>query len=180
MDYIKKLEQMNACDESIAWLEEKNFESLQSAWDVCERGDWMLWLIGRTINRTDETQLRKITLAKARCAKLVVHLMKDERSKNAVVVAERFGLGNATRQELDAAAAAAAASSAYAYAYAAYAAAYADAAAADAASAYAYADAAYAYAAAYAAAAYAAAKNKTLKQCAGIVREIYQSAPELK
>jgi hypothetical protein len=35
--------------------------------------------------------------------------MRDERSRNAVEVAEQFGLGNATREELNAAAAAAAA-----------------------------------------------------------------------
>lgn len=49
--------------------------------------------------------LRQLTLAKARCAKLVIHLIKDERSKKAVEIAEQFGLANATREQLNAAAA---------------------------------------------------------------------------
>ena len=159
MKHVDYLESLNACKEAIDYA--AGFATLQSSWDACARGDWMLWLIGRTIDRTNETELRKITLAKARCAKLVIHLMKDERSRNAVEVAEQFGLGNATRQELDAADAA----------YAAYAA--ADAAyAAAAAAAYA------AYAAAAYAAAYAAAENKILQQCADIVRVSYPHAPE--
>lgn len=110
MNYMDKIKQLKACDAAVVWLEENQFASLDKAWQACERGDWMLWLIGRTMNHDDEAQLRKLTLAKARCSKLVVHLMKDERSRNAVEVAEQFGLGNATRQELaDAAADAAAA-----------------------------------------------------------------------
>ena len=101
MKHIDYLESLKACKEAIDYA--AGFATLQSSWDACARGDWMLWLIGRTIDRTNETELRKITLAKARCAKLVIHLMKDERSRNAVEVAEQFGLGNATRQELDAA-----------------------------------------------------------------------------
>jgi len=61
---------------------------------------------------------RPLTLAKAICAKLVMHLMNDERSKKAVDVAERFGLGDATKKELDAAYSdASAAYVAYAFAY---------------------------------------------------------------
>jgi hypothetical protein len=120
--------------------------------------------------------------------------MKDQRSRKAVEVAERYGLGQATRDELAAAAYAAAAAAAAAYAayaaaaaaaaaYAAYAAAAAYAYAADAA-AYAAAYAAYAAAAAYAYAADAAAyadadaRTKTLKQCADIVRAEYPNVDE--
>lgn len=167
------LADMNACTEAIEWVGDRD---LQKAWEECERGDWMLWLAGRSgIN------LRTLTLVKARCAKLVIHLMEDERSRKAVEVAEKFGLGQATREELDearvnAADAAVDADAAVAYtADTAYAADIADAA-----------DAAYAVAAAvdadvvaYAVAvttadAYtdAAAKRKVLKQCAEICREV--------
>jgi hypothetical protein len=137
------------------------------------------------IDIAHEPSLRKLTLAKARCAKLVLHLMKDERSKNAVKVAEMYGLGKATRQDLDKAAAAAA--DAYAYAadaaYAAYAAADAfAAAAADAAYAFAYAAYAAAYADAADAAAYAfaaAARRTILNKCANIIREQYPKINQL-
>jgi len=84
------------------------------------------------------------------CARQVEHHMTDERSKNALNVAERFAHGDATREELDEAIYAArdaADAAAYAAADAAYAAADAAYAARDAADAAAYA----AYAARYAA-----------------------------
>jgi hypothetical protein len=106
--------------------------------------------------------------------------MKDERSINAVNVAERFGRGEATEQELRDAADAAyyAADAAYYATDAAYYAADAASAAADAAyyaadaaaDAYAASAAAYAYAAS--AAAYAYAKKENQKQTADICKEI--------
>jgi hypothetical protein len=160
-----KLIEMNACSEAIEWIEDR---TLEQAWNECERGDWMLWLAQKK-----GVDLRKLTLAKARCVKLVTHLMEDERSRNAVEVAERYGLGEATREELEAAyvaayVAASAASAAYAASDAAAAAAYADDDA--------YTDDAYAAAAytAYAAAsdAYAADRAETLRKCADICRDV--------
>jgi hypothetical protein len=178
--HIRFLKDMHACDEAVQFADD--FRSLKSAWNACERGDWMLWLIRRTMNKDDESQLRVLTLAKAICAKLVLHLMLDERSKNAVDVAERFGLGQASRMELDAAAAtayAAAANAAYTAAAADAAnaanAAYA-AAAADAANAANAAAAAYAANAANAA---AAARNYILKRAADEIRKVAR-CPEVK
>jgi chemotaxis protein histidine kinase CheA len=174
--YIRAIKKLGACEEAVK--DAHNFKTSEELWLACERGDWMLWLIGRTIQRSDEVALRKLTLVKARCAKLVIHLMKDERSKKAVEAAERFGLGQATREELDSASADSAAAASAAAASAASAA--AAAAAASAASAAAYAAAAYA-AAAYAAAASAAAyeRAKIFKQCADIVRAEYLNVDDL-
>ena len=79
------------------------------------------------------------------CCDQIAHLITDERSKNAVVVARKFANGEASREELSAAAAAAASAADDASASA-------DASAADDAAAAAYAAAAYA-AAAYSSAA---------------------------
>jgi hypothetical protein len=161
------------CKEAVEWLGDRSVEEMV---DECYRGDWMLWLAQKA-----GIEIQPLTLAKARCAKTVLHLMKDPRSVKAVEVAEQFGLGNATAEELKLAAAAAAYATPYAYtdadADAADAAAYAAAAAA-AAAAYA---AAYAYAAAAAAAAdaaaadaaYAAARQKNQKETADICREVF-------
>lgn len=35
---------LNACCESIAWVEKNKIETIADAWAKCERGDWMLWL----------------------------------------------------------------------------------------------------------------------------------------
>ena len=147
-----KLEKIDACRDAREWVAtQKNYKE---AWQNCERGDWMLWLAKRL--KVDD---RKLTLAKFKCANQVRHLMKDQRSIDALDASEKYGNGEIGREELNAAADAADADAAAAYAaYAAYA---ADADAAAAAAAY----------AAYAAAA-AAAKKESLKKSADFCREI--------
>ena len=123
---------LNACKPAVEWSGDRTIEQIVG---TCHRGDWLLWLAKKI-----DLPLNKLTLAKARCAKTVIHLMKDQRSIDAVNIAERFGLDECTLEELNDAAAAAT------YAAATYAA--TDAADAAAATAYA--------AATYAATAYAA------------------------
>jgi hypothetical protein len=148
----QKLEKIHACSGAIEYV--KTQKSTVSAWENCPRGDWMLWLASKlNINK------RLLTLAKGKCAQTVLHLMKDQRSKDAVKAAIDYGEGNITDQEL------AAAADAYVAAYA-----------ADAAAAYAAAAAAAYAAAAYAAAAYAAAKRDNQLLTANICREILTEA----
>jgi hypothetical protein len=165
-----KLEKLNACSEAIEYV--KTQKTVLASWQNCERGDWMLWLAKR-LNVDD----KKLTMTKAMCAKQVEHLMKDQRSKDALQACFDYVNGKITKRKLAAAAAAAATT----YAYAAYAAAAAAAYAAAGAAAYAaYAAAgAAAYATTYAAAgaaAYAttyaaAARVNSLKKSADICRE---------
>ena len=166
------LEDIKACIAGRKWAD--SCSSYRDAWEKCERGDWMLW-----IAKNQKIDIRVLTRAKVECAKLVEHLMTDDRSVNALRVAEKFAAGAATEKDLSDAAAAAAAADAY-DAYDAYdaadAAAYAAAAnAANAAYAAAYDDAAAGAAADLtAAAAYAAANDaraKTLLKTADICRQ---------
>jgi hypothetical protein len=176
-----EIKKYNPCKESIEFR--SKYDSFKNTWNNCPRGDWMLW-IARKLNINHQL----LTLAKAYCAKTVYHLMTDEKSKNAIIVAINYGNNLATKEELQIAAANAAAYAADAAADAAYAdaaadAAYAAAAAADAAAdadaaayaAYAAADAAYADAAyADAAAIYTVkeqAKIKNRKKTANICRK---------
>ena len=158
MSLRKNLLKINACGEGMEWLADQTAED---AWATCQRGDWMLWAGSRC-----GVDLQTITITKVKCARLVQHLMQDQRSLDALDVAEQFALGNATRKQL-AAAAAAATYAAYDAANAAitYDAAY-DAAANAAA------NAAYAANAADAAADAAyATREKILAQCANICRK---------
>ena len=125
MSLRKKLLKINACGEGMEWLADQTAED---AWATCQRGDWMLWAGSRC-----GVDLQTITITKVKCARLVQHLMQDQRSLDALDVAEQFALGNATREQLAAAAADAANAAANAAAYAAYAAANAAYAAANAA-----------------------------------------------
>ena len=181
-----KLENLRACGEAIEYV--KTQKSSKDAWMNCSRGDWMLWLAKRL--GVDD---RKLTLAKASCANQVRHLMKDQRSLDAIDACYRYANGEISREELntyaaDAAYAAAAYAAAYAAAaaYASDAAAYAASYASDAYAAYAYASASAAAASAadaYAASASASAsklesfsrytsKLESLKKSADICREI--------
>ena len=155
-----KLNRFSPCSEAIRYMASE--KTIKSAWDNCQRGDWMLWVAKRLL--VDD---KKLTLAKAYCAKQVEHLMKDQRSKDAIQACFDYVNGKITKEELAAADAAAyaayadysdssdAAYAAYDAAYVAYDAAYAayDAAYADYNAAYAAAAAAAAAYAAYAAAA---------------------------
>jgi hypothetical protein len=159
-----KIEKLNPCNDAIIYV--SNQKNPSEAWQNCERGDWMLWL-AKKVNVDD----KKLTMAKAMCAKQVEHLMRDQRSKNALQACFNYVNGKITREQLNAAADAAAAAVAYA-AYAAAdaaAAAYAAYAAADAAADAA--TAAYAAAAAAYAAAAADARMASLKKSADICRE---------
>ena len=113
-----KLKKLDACNDAREWVAtQKNYKE---AWQNCERGDWMLWLAKRL--KVDD---RKLTLAKFKCANQVRHLIKDQRSIAALDAAEKYGNGEISRDELNAAAAAAYAVAAYAAAdAAAYAATY--------------------------------------------------------
>ena len=76
---------LDACWEAKFWADDKTIEEVIT--DI-HRGDWLLWLAFK-IN----IPLKELTLAKALCTKTILHLMRDERSKNAIKVAEDFGNG---------------------------------------------------------------------------------------
>jgi hypothetical protein len=108
MTFKELLIELNACKLAREWAGDMPIEEVVA---TCDRGDWLLWLAQEV-----DADFQLFTLAKGHCANMVRHLMKDDRSINAVDVAIAFGEGKATREELDAAAYAAAAYAAAAYA----------------------------------------------------------------
>ena len=92
-----KLKELDACDDAIEWA--KDYDNLQQAWDNCQRGDWMIWLINK-MEWSNDKDLRLMAVAFAR---QVQHLMNDQRSINALDVAQRYANGEATVDELRAA-----------------------------------------------------------------------------
>ena len=190
--FLADLKTYRPCAEAWEWAQ--GFETWQELWNVCECGDWMLWIIGRTAKEEDRKRIVSIA---CECARQALVYTKDPRVLKCIETVEAWVRSEATMNEVRKARAAAAAAVDAAYAdadaaavdaaYAAYAAAYAAAHAAYAAysSAYAayaaYADADAAAAAAYAAyAASAYARKKSQKQSADIVRRHYPIAPELR
>jgi hypothetical protein len=175
----------DACTSAVEWA--RSQPDYATAWAACQRGDWLLWLVGRMAAGEPFSARRKpIVRAAARCAALALPYVQDEYVEgvclSTIQACVAWTEGEATDEETQEAAYAADAAYAAAAAYAASAAsAYAAyASAASAASAYAATDdAAYAYAAsaasaasAYAASATAAvaARARILAQCADLVR----------
>ena len=139
-----------ACSSGKEWAR-SNCSTMRDVWEKCEKGGWMLWVLKQlgiydaSVSRFLVVMLKTQPIQEG---KVFFDLLTDERSRNVVIVLEKFLDGGATLDEL--LVARDASSDAYAAAYA----------ASDAA--YAASDAAYFVSAAYAAydasdAAYAAA-----------------------
>jgi hypothetical protein len=172
-EFMKLLTSLYACNEAKAWAEDKD---LLTVWETCERGDWMLWLLGKMADKPSWLTRKEVVGIACDCAETALKYVKpgETRPAECIAVVRKWIAGTATIGEVKivriaaeaAAAYADAAAEAYAaeaYAAAAYAAADADADAyaaayADAAAEAAAYVAAYAAEAAEAAAAYAAAE----------------------
>jgi hypothetical protein len=89
------LNNLNACDEAMEWAKTVNYD-WPRIYNECERGDWLLWLH----NRTNKTDFKQRTLVKGLVSKTVEHIMKDQRSKDAVKAAIDFGNGLISVKEL--------------------------------------------------------------------------------
>ena len=97
-EHLNWLQTNKACDPSIQWIEEKNIQSLEEAWNTCERGDWLLWMATKL-----NVDKRKLVLCAALCARTVVQRMQDARSRDAVRVAFLWGRSKATDEQLSSA-----------------------------------------------------------------------------
>ena len=92
------LDKHDACYEGRDWALATGCQTVAELWlrdDL--RPDWRIWLACRTL---PDNVLRKFA---CRCVREVWHLLTDERSRNAVEVAERHADGLATNEELAAA-----------------------------------------------------------------------------
>ena len=158
--HIEYLRSLNACKKVVTYADQ--FDSLQAAWDVCERGDWMLWLLGKQAGEISSDSRKHLVWIACQCARLTLKYVPEGEARplRAIETAEAYTRSEMTLDQVKKAAAAAA------YAAAAY-----------TASAYTAAYAAYtaaAYTAAYTAAAAADdARYYTLKLCADIIRANY-------
>ena len=150
---ITKLQKHAPCRDAIAWV--RTQPNRQAAWDACERGDWMLWLLGSLSGKPESQQRKKLVLAMCDCAS--ISLRKEHTvAARCISVTRDWAQGSAHITDVRAAAAYAA-YAAYGGEVAAYAADAVDAGevAADAAD----------------------AVDATLKRCAQIVRKHYPHPP---
>ena len=100
---------MGACADARQWAEQ--YDNWKDIVNNCKRSGWLLWLDGK-LDILDDNERRLLACYMVRNTPLtdgrtVWDLLTDDRSRNAVVVAERYANGNATQEELAAARAAA-------------------------------------------------------------------------
>jgi hypothetical protein len=88
----------DACIEGRKWAL-TNCATMEEAWDKCTNNEWLAWIATRKGVFDDRT----LRLFACWCVRQAWHLLTDERSRNAVEVAERFANGEATQKELAAA-----------------------------------------------------------------------------
>jgi len=142
-EFQSLLSDLGACQEAVIWAKGK---SLAQTWRTCKRGDWLLWLCGKMVDKPNWPTRKQIVLAACSCAETSLKYVPsgEDRPRAAIETARKWARGKATIEEVRRAA-----DAAYAAAAAAANAANADAnAAADA----------------------AAARAKAMAECAEIVR----------
>lgn len=74
--WTEALSKLDCCYEALEWAEQ--FETFESAWNACTRGDWMLWLVG-----TLGIDHKRLVLAACDCADLAQQSPEGEAALNA-------------------------------------------------------------------------------------------------
>ena len=106
---VSILRHLGACDApdgAIPWVEAQSpgaglGRAAEGMWRECERGDWLIWLVShpRVAPHLADSD-RRLRLVACDCAEAVVHLCADPRSAEAISVARRYAVGEATGQDL--------------------------------------------------------------------------------
>ena len=157
-NFIEQLKGMNACADARGWLcSLPKTTTPQQAWDICERGDWMLWLVGRMDRSQPYSDERKLIVGSAlECARLAWQWMPGA-AQDCTSLHERWVNGkDVPITALQKARASSSSAAAYA------------------------ASTAAASTAAAAATAAAETKYNTLVKCADLVRKSYPVVPEIQ
>ena len=93
----------DACEQAIEWA--RTQPSLRVAWRDCQRGDWMLWLLGRC-----DADRRRLVKAAALCAEPAAALCDEDTEAVCLGVVQTciaWSEGDASEEDLQAAGAAA-------------------------------------------------------------------------
>ena len=113
---LLKLNPVQFCKETNACADGEDFaakhKTMAEVWDNCPKVDWLTWILDAIDAPHDEKAMRLFACWCVRNTPLedgrkVWDLLTDDRSRNAVAVAERFANSEATGSELHAAWAAA-------------------------------------------------------------------------
>ena len=97
--WTQKLKKLGACEDAVIWASEQ--QSLDSAWQNCDRGDWMLWLAGKTAGPSGDTRRKKLVLAAVECAQLSISYVRagEKRPAKALRIARDWAIGGKSTLE---------------------------------------------------------------------------------
>lgn len=98
-----KLEKLSACNEAVVWA--RTQPSFAKAWKACERGDWMLWLIGQYARAPESPERKQLVATAVACACLALSTFEerypnDKRVRNCLDIVEAWTQGKATIEEV--------------------------------------------------------------------------------
>lgn len=99
----KILLKLEACYDARAWAgclldkeckDEGITNQVEKSWDeiyqTCHRGDWLLWLFHKTMNKKSENDFILLTHAKGHCANTVRHIIEDKKKIAAIDAAIQY------------------------------------------------------------------------------------------
>lgn len=94
------------CDDALYWLERNGYTSLDKAWQACERPDWLLWALtyrndgyALTKKQLIAIGVRMIRETPLNDGRTFFDLLTDQRSIDAVTIAEQYIVGDATESK---------------------------------------------------------------------------------
>ena len=97
MNLIERIAHLHPCPEAREWL--KTQDDPQAAWDACENGSWMLWLIGKMIKSEPWNNDRKPLLACCLdCVLTVKHLWPKKAAEKIVAAVAVLKSGSKAKQ----------------------------------------------------------------------------------
>jgi hypothetical protein len=113
-DCILEIKKLGACKEAVAYA--YKYKTPEELWAGCERGDWMLWLIGKLSGEPKSEKRKKLVLTACKCARLALLFAGKNKDvcEKSIESAENWAKGMGSIQNVQNAA-----NAAYAAAYAA-------------------------------------------------------------
>jgi hypothetical protein len=103
-DFISHLESIEACDESIEWLQSlPSGTTPQWAWGLCDRGDWMAWYAGLHAGAPWSEERKPLVRALCECAHLAFSFAQGDEASEAFAtlkIIEAWCRGEATQDHV--------------------------------------------------------------------------------
>lgn len=99
LEFKKLLTSLGACEDATEWAKGKD---LKTVWETCERGDWLLWLIGNMMDKPNWPTRQQLVLAACACAETSLKYVPEGelRPKEAIDAARRWANGQSSIEEV--------------------------------------------------------------------------------